>query len=150
VAAGAGLSLALCADFRVAGRSAFFRVAYGNIAVAPDGGLTWLLPRVVGRPAAARLALLGGDVGAEEAGRLGLVDVVVDDDDVVEAGLEMASALAARPGDAVGATKRLLDTAWTHTFETQLEEERAAIVATGRTSAHREALARFLDRTPAP
>jgi 2-(1,2-epoxy-1,2-dihydrophenyl)acetyl-CoA isomerase len=148
VAAGAGLSLALCCDFRISARSAFYRVAYGNIAVSPDGGLTWLLPRVVGRPAAARLALRGKDVDADEALRLGLVDGVVADEALLDTALTLAEELAARPGEALGYTKRLLDTSWTSTFETQLEDERAAIVATGRTAAHREALAGFLDRAP--
>ncbi|HLF40164.1 MAG TPA: enoyl-CoA hydratase/isomerase family protein, partial [Acidimicrobiia bacterium] len=58
VAAGAGLSLALCADFRVSARSAFYRVAYGNIAVSPDGGLTWLL---------AQATRLGGLLAPREA-----------------------------------------------------------------------------------
>jgi 2-(1,2-epoxy-1,2-dihydrophenyl)acetyl-CoA isomerase len=147
VAAGGGLSLALGADLRVAARSAFFRVAYLTAGLTPDGGLTWLLPRVVGRPRAVRMILRGDDVSAEDALAWGLVDELVDDARVTDAALALAARLADWPGEVVGATKRLLDLSSTSTFEAHLEEERAAITAMGRTAAHREALARFLHRS---
>jgi 2-(1,2-epoxy-1,2-dihydrophenyl)acetyl-CoA isomerase len=147
VAAGGGLSLALGADLRVAARSAFFRVAYLTAGLTPDGGLTWLLPRVVGRPRAVRMILRGDDVTAEDALAWGLVDELVDDDRVTDAALALAARLADWPGEVAGATKRLLDLSSTSTFEAHLEEERAAVTAMGRTAAHREALARFLHRS---
>jgi 2-(1,2-epoxy-1,2-dihydrophenyl)acetyl-CoA isomerase len=146
VAAGGGFSLALGADFRVAARSASFMSAYLAAGITPDGGLTWLLPRVVGRQVAARLILRGDHMGAEEALACGLVDQIVDDDQLMDAALALATKLADWPGEAAGAAKRLLDTSWTATFEAHLEEERASLVSLGRTAAHREALARFLRR----
>lgn len=148
VAAGAGMSLALCCDFRVAARSAFFRVAYGNVGVAPDGGLTWLLPRLVGRRQATRLALRDVDVCAEEALDLGLVDDMVPDEELLAQACELAREVAGRPRAAIAHTKRLLDTTWTNSFELHLEDERSAIVATGRTAEHRDALGRFLSGDP--
>ncbi|HLF41481.1 MAG TPA: enoyl-CoA hydratase-related protein, partial [Acidimicrobiia bacterium] len=125
---------------------ATFRAAYGNAGLSPDGGLTWTLPRLVGRAAAIRLTLRDTAVTAEEALDLGLVDDVADDDSVLEVAVALAAEIADRPGEAVAAAKRLLDTGWTDTREAHLEEERAAIVAAGRTEGHRQALARFLDR----
>ena len=144
VAAGGGLSLALGADLRVAARTAFFRVAYLTAGLTPDGGLTWLLPRVVGRQQAMRMILRNDDVSAEAALACGLVDEVVDDDRVLDEALALAVRLADWPGDVAGASRRLLDVSETSTFEAHLEEERAAITAMGRTAAHREALGRFL------
>jgi 2-(1,2-epoxy-1,2-dihydrophenyl)acetyl-CoA isomerase len=146
IAAGGGLSLALSGDFRVAARSASFMSAYLGAGITPDGGLTWLLPRVVGRQVAARLILRGDHMGADDALACGLVDDVVDDDELIAASLALATKLAEWPGEVAGAAKRLLDTAWTATFEAHLEEERASVVALGRSPAHREALDRFLRR----
>ncbi|MGH9042014.1 MAG: enoyl-CoA hydratase/isomerase family protein [Acidimicrobiia bacterium] len=147
VAAGGGLSLALGADLRVAARRAFFRVAYLTAGLTPDGGLTWLLPRVVGHQQAVRMILRNDDVSAVDALACGLVDELADDDRVVETALALATRLADWPGDVAAASRRLLDLSGTSTFETQLEEERAAITAMGRTAAHREALSRFLRRS---
>ncbi|MGH8992136.1 MAG: enoyl-CoA hydratase/isomerase family protein [Acidimicrobiia bacterium] len=146
VAAGGGLSLALGADLRVAASSAFFRVAYLTAGLTPDGGLTWLLPRVVGRQQAMRMVLRNDDVSSAEALACGLVDEVVDDDRVVEVAVALAAKLGDWPGDVAAASRRLLDVSETSTFEAHLEEERAAITALGRTAAHREALTRFLRR----
>ncbi|MGH8974106.1 MAG: enoyl-CoA hydratase-related protein, partial [Acidimicrobiia bacterium] len=146
VAAGGGLSLALAADLRVSARSAFFRVAYLTAGLTPDGGLTWLLPRVVGRQRAVRMVLRNDDVSAEDALAWGLVDEVVDDERVTDAAVALAARVGDWPGEVAGASKRLLDLSSTTTFETHLEEERIAITAAGRSAAHREARARFLRR----
>jgi 2-(1,2-epoxy-1,2-dihydrophenyl)acetyl-CoA isomerase len=93
-----------------------------------------------------RMVLRNDDVNAEAALACGLVDEVVDDDQVLEEALALAARLADWPGDVAAASRRLLDVSETSTFEAHLEEERAAITALGRTAAHREALARFLHR----
>ncbi len=146
VAAGGGLSLALAADLRVSARSAFFRVAYLSAGLTPDGGLTWTLPRVVGHQRARRMVLRNDDVSAEDALAWGLVDELVDDDRVTDTAITLAGRIGGWPGDVAGMSRRLLDQSSTTTFETQLEEERAAITTAGRSAAHREALARFLRR----
>lgn len=150
VAAGGGFSLALSADFRVAAPRAKFRVAYANVGLTPDGGLTWLLPRIVGRQQAARLTLRDTVVDAAEALRIGLVDEVTDDGACLDVALAWAAEMAARPGGAVGASKRLLDAGWGAGFESHLEAEREAHVAAGRSEAHRKALDAFLDQAPKP
>ena len=72
-AAGAGFSLALACDIRIASESAFFACAYGRIGASPDGGMTYFLPRVVGPSKALELLLEDPNVKAEEAKELGIV-----------------------------------------------------------------------------
>lgn len=147
VAAGAGLSLALCADFRVAARSAFFRVAYGNIAVAPDGGLTWLLPRIVGRQVAARLSLVGGDVDADEALRLGLVDEVVPADTLLERAVAVAAEMAAIPAPAFGMVKRAVRAPVLERIEALAAEHDPQVTRMWQHPETVAAIARYLDAT---
>ena len=72
-AAGAGFSLALACDIRIAANTAFFAPAYGRIGASPDGGMTYFLPRVVGPSKALELLLEDPNLSAEEAKELGLV-----------------------------------------------------------------------------
>ena len=82
VAAGAGMSLALAADFRIAGESATFIQAFVRIGLVPDAGSSYFLPRLVGTAKALELAMLGETVDSAEALRLGLVHRVVPDADL--------------------------------------------------------------------
>jgi 2-(1,2-epoxy-1,2-dihydrophenyl)acetyl-CoA isomerase len=79
VAAGAGVSLALACDLRVASRSARFELSFARIGLMPDAGLTWLLPRIVGLGRANELALLAGRLTASEAHQWGLVNQLSED-----------------------------------------------------------------------
>ena len=72
-AAGIGCSIALAADFVVAGSSAYFLQAFVNIGLVPDGGSSWMLPRLVGKAQATRMMMLGEKIAAEEAERIGLI-----------------------------------------------------------------------------
>ena len=94
-AAGAGASIACLADVVVAGDSAKFTVSFLNIGLVPDWGLTYTLPRRVGRAAARRLALTRERVDADEAHRLGIADVRAPDGEVMAVALERARTLAA-------------------------------------------------------
>ena len=91
-AAGGGLALALAADIRIAGPRAVFNLAFVTIGLsAGDLGTSWLLPRLIGPAAAAEFAFTGRKMGAEEAERLGLVNRIVGEDELLDAGLETAS-----------------------------------------------------------
>ncbi len=148
VAAGAGASLALACDLRIAATSARFVLAFGRIGLVPDSGATWFLPRVVGSARAAEMALLNTPIDAAEALRVGLVSRVVPDADLLEAAREMATTLAAGPPRAIAATKRLLATAWTTDLESAFAAERAAQGELGATRDHGEGLAAFREKRP--
>lgn len=148
VAAGAGASLALACDLRIAATSARFVLAFGRIGLVPDSGATWFLPRVVGSARAAEMALLNTPIDAAEALRVGLVSRVVPDADLLEAARDMATTLAAGPPRAIAATKRLLATAWTTDLESAFAAERAAQGELGATRDHGEGLAAFREKRP--
>lgn len=108
-AIGGGLCLALAADIRVAGQSAYFRAAgINNGLTASELGLSYLLPRAIGSSRAFEIMLTGRDIDAEEAERIGLVSRQVPDDLLLETCFDMAERIAAfsRPG--VELTKRTL------------------------------------------
>jgi len=105
-AAGGGLGLALACDLRIGGRDASFVSPFINMGLAPDYGITWLLPRVVGHALALEMAWTGRRVGAEEALAAGLVTRLCDDP-LAEA-LSLAVRIAAQPAHAVSVTKRLV------------------------------------------
>lgn len=148
VAAGAGASLALACDIRIAADTASFVLAFGRIGLLPDSGLTWLLPRLIGEGRARALALLDEPVGADEALRIGLVDRVVPSADLGPAALDLATRLGAGAPRAIAATKAALDAAWDADLETQLETEARLQGELGATAEHAEGIAAFLERRP--
>ena len=128
-AAGAGMSLAACADIAVAAESARFRSAYSAIGLSPDCGLTWTLPRLVGRARAADLMLTNRSIDAAEAASIGLVARVVADDSLLADAQAMAVELASGPTAAFGRIKKLLDASDRATLADQLDAEAASIAA---------------------
>ncbi len=122
VAAGAGMSLALAADFRIAGESATFIQAFVRIGLVPDAGSSYFLPRLVGTARALELAMLGETVDSAEALRLGLVHRVVDDAHLAHATADFATRLARAPRSA-GLIKRLINQSLDNDLDTQLERE---------------------------
>lgn len=108
-AVGGGFALALGADILLAGASATFRLPQTRLGVlAAEMGLTYLLPRIVGLNRAADLMLRGEVLDARGAERAGLVSQVLADDEVDDAGLQLAAQLAQRSGNALRGTKRML------------------------------------------
>ena len=107
-AAGAGFSLAMAGDIVIAARTAHFTAAYGALGLTPDGGMTWLLPRLVGLRRAQEIILSNRRVPAEEAVSIGLISRTVDDDRLEEVGLETARILSRAATGAIGAARGLL------------------------------------------
>lgn len=105
-AAGVGCSLALAADFTIAGKSAYFLQAFVNIGLVPDGGSTWLLARAVGRARATRMMMLGEKIGAEQAEEWGLIYKAVDDDALMAEAKALAEKLANGPTLSYATMKR--------------------------------------------
>jgi 2-(1,2-epoxy-1,2-dihydrophenyl)acetyl-CoA isomerase len=148
-AAGAGLSLALACDARVAADAASFVPAFIRIGLVPDSGGTWLAHRLLGTARAFEWLTTGRRLSAEEARDWGLVSEVVAVDQLADRAHEVARLFAAMPTRAVWHTKRLLDAAETTSFAEQLELEAAAQAELTRTPDFREGVAAFLEKRDA-
>ncbi len=145
VASGAGASLSFLADFRVGGPSTSFLMAFANVGLAGDTGVSWTLPRLVGHAKATELMLLAEPVKAPEAARLGMLTSLVDsDDEVLPTARALAARLAAGPTVAYGAIKRALAVAEAGTLGDALAAEMHAQWVAGATEDHRAATAAFM------
>jgi len=145
-AAGAGLSLAMLGDIVLAGASAHFTAAYASVGLSPDGGMSWLLPRLVGLRRAQEIVLANRRIGAEEAVSIGLVTRIVADTDLAAEAAAVAERMVAAPTEAIGAARRLLLEAPTRSLSDHLDIEAASIAAAGERSEAREGIAAFLER----
>ncbi len=101
-AAGVGCSLALCSDFAIAGKSAYFLQAFVNIGLVPDGGASWMLARLVGKARATQMMLLGERISGEQAADWGLIYKCVEDADLMTEARALAARLANGPTLALG------------------------------------------------
>lgn len=146
VAAGGGFGLALCGDLRIAGEKARFKPAYFRLGVAPDGGSTWLLPRLVGFTKAQELIFHDRLVNATEAVALGLAHEVVPQGTLMERALAEASALAEGPSFALAAAKRLMATTTSSDLDTQLALERRLNSQSGSTPEFAEGARAFREK----
>lgn len=107
-AAGIGCSMALTGDFVLAAKSAYFLQAFVNIGLVPDGGASWALSRLIGKPRAAQMMMLGERIGAEQAQDWGLIYKAVDDDLLQDEALALATRLAGGPTVAIGLMRQNL------------------------------------------
>ena len=148
-AAGVGCSLALAADFTIAGRSAYFLQAFVNIGLVPDGGSTWLLARAIGRARATRMMMLGEKIGAEQAEEWGLIYKCVDDELLMDEAKALAAKLANGPTLALAAMKRNIATALDGSLQQVLLAEAEAQHIAGRSADAREGGKAFLEKRKA-
>jgi 2-(1,2-epoxy-1,2-dihydrophenyl)acetyl-CoA isomerase len=126
-AAGAGFSLALACDIRIASEEAFFACAYGRIGASPDGGMTYFLPRVIGPAKALELLLNDPNLSAEDALAAGLVSEVVPADTLMERAREKAAKLAAKAPHYVRMAKLLCGQSLRNSLTDHLQIERHGI-----------------------
>jgi 2-(1,2-epoxy-1,2-dihydrophenyl)acetyl-CoA isomerase len=126
-AAGAGMSLALSADIRIASEDAFLAIAYGRIGASPDGGMTYFLPRVVGPAKALELALNDPNLDARAALDAGLVSEVVPADQLLPGAREKAEKLAVKAPHYVRMAKRLIHESIENSLTDHLQIERHGI-----------------------
>ena len=147
-AAGAGLSLGMACDVRIAARTAVFVPAFISIGLVPDSGGSHFLTRILGPARALEWMLSGRRLTAEEALAWGLVSELVDADALPDRAAELGATLAALPTTAVGLHKRLFDGAALHTLDEQLELEAHLQAAAAATADFAEGVAAFRERRP--
>ena len=148
VAAGAGASIALACDIRIAAEEARFVLAFGRIGLVPDSGATWFLPRLVGSARATEMALVGDPIDAEHALRIGLVSKVVPRDELLAAARALADQLSAAAPLAIAMTKQALDRTWSIDLDAALDDEASLQGIAGATADHAEGLAAFREKRP--
>ena len=145
-AAGIGCSIALAADFVVAGSSAYFLQAFVNIGLVPDGGSSWMLPRLVGKAQATRLMMLGEKIPAEEAERIGLIYKSVADEALMDEAKALAVKLAGGPTVALGEMKQTIRRGLEADFSTTLQYEAEAQRVAGNSKDAMEGGMAFLQK----
>tara|TARA_B100000035_G_scaffold165672_1_gene141359 strand:+ start:2126 stop:2914 length:789 start_codon:yes stop_codon:yes gene_type:complete len=126
-AAGAGFSLAMAADLAIAEEQAVFTMAYTNAGLSPDGSSTYFMPRKIGDRRTRELMLTNRLLTAPEALDWGVVNQVVEGGGALAAARVMASGMAQGPTEAYAQVKRLLDSSFSQSLETQMELEARAI-----------------------
>lgn len=149
VAAGAGASLALAGDLRLWAQSAVFVEVFSNIALIPDSGSTWFLPRVVGYNRAFELMALAEKVNADEGLRLGLCEAVYPDQTFRDDVQAYAERLAARPANALKLTKQALNAGMNCTLHEALDLEAELQQLAGDHWEHLEGVTAFKEKRPA-
>ena len=145
-AAGAGLSLACACDLRLAAETAAFVPAFVNVALVPDTGGSWLVPRLLGYARAFDWMCSGRKLSAPEALEWGLVAEVVEPEGLLPRAQERAAELAALPTRGIAMTKRLFESAFTARLEDQLELEAQLQTAATQTEDFAEGVAAFLEK----
>ena len=145
-AVGAGMDLSLCCDFRYASTTAKFKAGYTSMAYSPDGGGSWWLPRLIGETAAKQLLFFDELWMADKALAQGLVQEVLEPEQLNNRVAEVAARLALGPTFAYGKTKQLLRASASNDFVTHLDAEKQAALACGRTSDASEAVAASVEK----
>jgi 2-(1,2-epoxy-1,2-dihydrophenyl)acetyl-CoA isomerase len=147
VAVGAGMALAMCADLRIASRTARFHPGYVRAGTSPDGGLSWTLPQAIGPERALRFLLESRMIDAEEAARLGIVGEVVEAERLEQSLLDTCARLAESAPIAVRQTKRLVHRAAAGAdLEAHLRDEMRYVYRGLRSEDGREAVAAVLEK----
>ena len=145
-AVGAGLSIALACDLRVACRSAYIMTAFINIGVSGDYGSSWFLNRLIGQSKAKELMYFSDRVGAEECARLGLVNSVFEDETFRADAQAYAERLANGPSVALSRMKRNMNRGGLQGLRESLALEAEHMVASFQTDDAREAITAFMEK----
>lgn len=145
-AAGAGASLALACDIRIASRNASIGLTFTRIGLHPDWGGAYYLPRLLGSALAAELIFTGGMINAKRAERLGLVNRVVSADELEATVRGLAGQIAGGPPDVIADAKRTLRRSLAADLDEILEMEAAAQVRAFGSPAFQEGIQAFMEK----
>ena len=149
-AAGVGCSIGLCGDFVFAGKSGYFLQAFVNIGLVPDGGASWMLPRLVGKARATEMMMLGEKISAEKAAEWGLIYKAVEDADLQSEARALATRFANGPTLAYAVMRKNILTALENSYSEQLlAEAEGQRVAGSSADAMEGAMAFVQKRKPA-
>jgi 2-(1,2-epoxy-1,2-dihydrophenyl)acetyl-CoA isomerase len=146
IAAGAGAALALAADIVLAANSARFQLAFARVALGPDSGVSWILPRLIGQARAMGMTLTAEMIDAQRAESWGLIWRAVEDDALVTEAETLVLKLATGPQAALRAIKRRMRDASDQTLDMSLDAERDAQGALGAHKDYREAVEAFMSK----
>jgi len=149
VAVGAGCDITLAADLRVASTKARFGQAYIKLGFCPDAGGSFLLPRLIGEARAMEMIYTGRIIEADEANRIGLLNALVEPEELMPAALELAGRLAKGPTVAIGLSKENIRQNAYLNIEDALRNERIAGNICGKTEDAKEGLAATIERRDA-
>ncbi|HEX6594337.1 MAG TPA: enoyl-CoA hydratase-related protein [Bacillota bacterium] len=145
-AAGAGMSLALAADFRLVHRETKFISAFMGIGLVPDSGFMYMLPRLIGYAKALEIAVLGIPISGEEAKKIGLATKVIEKDEWAEQVQSFSQSLAQMPTTAFSLIKRYMMDGMHTPFTDALEQEAQAQRIAGMSKDHQEGLRAFKEK----
>ncbi len=148
VAAGAGMSLALACDLRVAVETARFVAAFANVGLVPDTGATYFLPRLIGHARALELCMLGGTIDAPTAHSYGMVNQLATPDEFPEAVRRLAERLAGGSAMALGLMKRSFELSLSADLPQVLDYEAQAQQIAGSSEEYREGVQAFREKRP--
>ncbi|MEC7694689.1 MAG: enoyl-CoA hydratase/isomerase family protein [Candidatus Thermoplasmatota archaeon] len=145
-AAGGGLGLALSADYRICAREAKLASAFFRLGLPPDGGTTWLLPRLVGFQKAKKFFFNSEFWSSSQALENGAVDEVAESESLLQRAIEVASEWGSWSSYSRRSTKQLLDASTSTFFETQLQFEQSLMVAASQTNDFSEGVRAFVEK----
>ena len=149
-AAGVGCSIGLAGDFVIAGKSGYFLQAFVNIGLVPDGGASWMLPRMVGKARATQMMMLGEKISGEQAVEWGLIYKCVEDDVLMAEARALATRLANGPTVSYAIMRKNILTAMENSYaEALLAEAEGQRIAAGTADAAEGGLAFIEKRKPA-
>ena len=145
-AAGGGLGLALCADYRVCVPEAKLAAAFFSLGLSPDGGTTWLLPRLVGTQKAKKFIFNNEVWNGNKALEYGAVDELVKSEELIQSAIKVAEKWGSWAESSRRSTKQLIDASTSTFMETQLEFEKLLITNSSLTPDFVEGVSSFLDK----
>ncbi len=146
IAAGWGCDLAMACDIRIAAASARFTEAFVKRGLVPDGGATWLLPRIAGLDRACEMIFSGMIIDAEQALQMRLATRVVPDDELETAVGELAGQIAANAPLAVQSAKRMIHDQLGMSFEDAMQQVGMYLYTMRESEDHREGVRAFLEK----